>query len=53
MEVERELGPQGWNTSNLIVKMIIIVRMVKMMLIVMMRSMTGAHLVPAFANQHC
>ena len=42
MEVERELGPQGWSTSSLRVKMIIlvVVRMVKMMLIMMMRAMT-------------
>ena len=39
MEVERELSPHGWNTSNLRVKMIIIVRMVKMVLI-MMRAKT-------------
>ena len=39
MEVEREMSPQSWNTSNLRVKMIIIVRMVKMVQI-MMRAMT-------------
>ena len=38
-EVERALSPQSWNTSNLRVKMIIIVRMVKMVQI-MMRAMT-------------
>ena len=37
--MERALSPQSWNTSNLRVKMIIIVRMVKMVLI-MMRVMT-------------
>ena len=35
MEVERELSPHSWNTSDLRVKMIIIVRMVKMVLIMM------------------
>ena len=39
MEVERELSPHSWNTSDLRVKMIIIVRMVKMVQI-MMRAMT-------------
>ena len=38
-EVERALSPQSWNTSNLRVNMIIIVRMVKMVQI-MMRAMT-------------
>ena len=39
-EVERALSPQSWNTSNLRVKMIIlVVRMVKMVQI-MMRAMT-------------
>ena len=37
--MERALSPQSWNTSNLRVKMIIIVRMVKMVQI-MMRAMT-------------
>ena len=37
--MERALSPQSWNTSNLRVKMIIIVRMVKMVQI-MMSAMT-------------
>ena len=37
--MERALSPQSWNTSNLRVKMIIIVRMVKMVQI-MKRAMT-------------
>ena len=35
MEVERELSPHSWITSDLRVKMIIIVRMVEMVLIMM------------------